>query len=87
MNKFIGDISKIYLTASVRTHKRVPEKLLIPESGCCRELLLKYIYNTVPLSNFLVLTEGRELHYHQEAFHYPKLLVLPKVGYQSSCEL
>lgn len=87
MNKFIRDISKIYLTASVRTHKRVTEKLLIPEPGCCRELLLKYIYNMVPLSNFLVLTEGREPHYHQEAFHYQKLPALPKVGYQSSCQL
>lgn len=86
INKYIDDISKIYWTDSIRTYKRITQTLLIPEPGCCRELL-KYMHTMVPLAKFLILTQRRQLHHHQEAFHHLKLLPLPKVGCKSSRKL
>lgn len=41
----------------IRTFKRVTQKRLIPEPGCCRELL-KYMQNRASLANFLIFTKG-----------------------------
>lgn len=53
MNKCIHNTTKLYGTASVRTYKRIAQKLT-PEVGCCRKLL-KYIHNMLPLAQFLIL--------------------------------